>query len=128
MSEQVVDKYAGAESGTEVDALAVKGYAIAVLESVRLGQGITEYLERIDATLAPYGGRFLVHGAEPVPLEGTWAGTPIVVEFPSPAAAREWYDSAAYRAILALRTENSDGTVILVDGVPDDHRATDVLA
>ncbi|SDJ27489.1 Uncharacterized conserved protein, DUF1330 family [Rhodococcus triatomae] len=116
-------------SNTErkTDTPEVRGYAIAVLEEVRFGPEITEYLERIDATLAPYGGRFLVHGAEPVPLEGTWAGTPIVVEFPSPAAAREWYDSPAYRAILPLRTENSDGRVILVDGVTDDHRATDIL-
>ena len=33
----------------------------------------------------------------------------------------------AYREILALRTDNSDGDVIIVDGVPADHKATDVL-
>ena len=29
--------------------------------------------------------------------------------------------------ILALRTENSSSTVFIVDGVDEDHRATDVL-
>jgi hypothetical protein len=32
-----------------------------------------------------------------------------------------------YQEILPLRTDNSDGSAILVDGVTPDHRATDVL-
>ena len=32
-------------------------YAIAHLESVTIGPHIVEYLQGIDATLAPYGGR-----------------------------------------------------------------------
>jgi hypothetical protein len=31
---------------------------------VTIGPAIAEYLERIDATLAPFGGRFAVHGGE----------------------------------------------------------------
>ena len=34
---------------------------------------IIEYLERIDVTLAPFGGRFRVHGARPEVLEGEWS-------------------------------------------------------
>ena len=41
--------------------------------------------------------------------------------------ASAWYSSAAYQQILPLRTENCDGTVVLVDGVPPDHRAIDIL-
>jgi hypothetical protein len=41
--------------------------------------------------------------------------------------AAQWYESPAYQAILPLRADNSVGTVLLVDGVDDDHRATDVL-
>ncbi len=37
-------------------------YAVAHLRSVTLGADIVSYLERIDATLAPFQGRFLVHG------------------------------------------------------------------
>ena len=40
-------------------------YGVALLQDVRMGPPIVEYLERIDATLAPYGGRFIVHGATP---------------------------------------------------------------
>lgn len=102
-------------------------YAVAILQDVEVNAEIVEYLQRIDATLAPFGGRFLVHGAAPVVLEGSWDGTLIVISFPDAGRARAWYDSPAYREILPLRTGNSRGTAILVDGVGPEHRATDVL-
>jgi uncharacterized protein (DUF1330 family) len=103
-------------------------YAIANLRSVQAGPDIVAYLERIDATLAPFGGRFLVHGARPEVIEGEWADTTIVIAFPDRERATAWYQSPAYQAILPLRTRNSDGAAIIVDGVSADHRATDVLA
>jgi len=105
----------------------MKAYAIAYLRNVRMGADIVEYLERIDATLAPYDGHFIVHGAQAEPIEGAWEGTPIVIEFPDYDHLRGWYDSPAYREILPLRTENSDGVVIFVEGVDRTHKATDVL-
>jgi uncharacterized protein (DUF1330 family) len=101
--------------------------AVANLRRVAMGPEVVAYLERIDATLAPFGGRFLVHGAAATPLEGDWAGDLIVIEFPDRARAEGWYASPAYQAILPLRTRNSDGTVVLVDTVADGHRATDIL-
>jgi uncharacterized protein (DUF1330 family) len=102
-------------------------YGIAHLRDVVPGPGIVEYLERIDATLAPFGGRFLVHGARPQVLEGEFDDGLIIIGFPDRAAAEGWYASPAYRAILHLRTANSTGDVFLVDGVDADHRATDIL-
>jgi len=102
--------------------------AVAHLRKVALGRAIVAYLEQIDATLAPFDGRFLVHGGTKTQLEGTWPGDLIVIGFPSRAAALGWYESAAYRRILALRTDHAEGAVIIVDGVPPDHRATDILA
>ena len=99
-------------------------YAVAHLRSVTLGPDITGYLERIDATPAPFHGRFLVHGAKAEVLEGNWPGDLIILEFPDREQASAWYTSPAYQQILPLRTENSDSTVILVDGVLPDHRAT----
>jgi uncharacterized protein (DUF1330 family) len=105
----------------------MKAYAIGLLKNVELGPPIVEYLERIDATLAPYGGRFLIHGAPAEVVEGASPGDVIVIEFPDADHAREWYASAAYREILPLRTESSDSTALLIEGVDADHRATDVL-
>jgi uncharacterized protein (DUF1330 family) len=102
-------------------------YGVGLLQDVRMGPPIVEYLERIDATLAPYDGRFIVHGGQMEMLEGTNPGVLIVIEFPDADRAREWYASPAYQEILPLRTENAESTIFLVDGVGRDHRATDVL-
>jgi uncharacterized protein (DUF1330 family) len=106
----------------------IPAYAIAQLKSVQMGPEIDEYLQRIDATLQPFGGRFIVHGGNPQVLEGDWTGDVIVIAFPDRAAVAAWYASPAYQDILRLRTDFSESTAIIADGVTDDHKATDVLA
>jgi uncharacterized protein (DUF1330 family) len=102
-------------------------YAIAHMRRVAMGPAIVEYLERIDATLTPYGGRFIVHGGDFEEVEGSWPGATIVIEFPDRRQVSAWYRSPAYREIAPLRTDNSDSDIILIDGVDAGHRATDVL-
>ena len=102
-------------------------YAIAKLRNIVMGEAIAEYLHRIDATLGPFGGKFRVHGGQAEVLEGDWTGDLIIIEFADRRAARDWYASPDYQAILPLRTRHSEGDVILIDGVPEDHRAHEVL-
>jgi uncharacterized protein (DUF1330 family) len=106
----------------------MSAYAIGIINETRLNDDIRAYLELIDATLRPYAGRFVIHGGPYLRMEGEPAGDLIVIEFPDLEIASRWYDSPAYRAIKPLRTANSVGTVFLVQGVPSDHRATDILA
>jgi len=103
-------------------------YAVAHMRQVSMGPAVVEYLQRIDATLAPFGGRFIVHGGEVEILEGSWPGFLIVIEFPDRDRASAWYNSAAYQEIVTLRTDNSESDVVMVDGVGSEHKATDVLA
>src|ERR1700734_3860224 len=91
-------------------------YAVAHMRQVTMGPPIVEYLQRIDATLAPYDGHFAVHGGQVEVIEGTWPGHLIVIEFPDAARARGWYNSDAYQDIVALRTGNSQSDVVIVDG------------
>ena len=103
-------------------------YALAHLRNVAFGPEIIAYLEGIDATMEPFGGKFVLHGpGNKRVLEGDFSGDVIMLSFPNRKAAEDWYDSPAYRAILPLRTRNSDGDVLLIDGVEDDHKATDIL-
>jgi uncharacterized protein (DUF1330 family) len=92
-----------------------------------MGEEIVEYLRRIDETLAPFEGRFLSHGKTPEVTEGEWPGHLVLIEFPDIERARGWYHSPAYQAILPLRTKNSDGSAILLEGVGPDYRAADFL-
>ncbi|MEU0194665.1 DUF1330 domain-containing protein [Streptomyces afghaniensis] len=92
-------------------------YGFAHLRSRRNHSDIIEYLERIQATLDPFAGRFVIHGPPAEVVEGTWPGSMVLIEFPSLAEARAWYDSPAYRAILTLRTDHIEGDVLLIEGV-----------
>ena len=105
----------------------MSSFAVAHLRSVTMGPDIADYLARIDATLAPYGGRFVVHGSPSEVLEGPWEGDLVVIEFPDRDHGRSWYTSPSYQQIVALRTTNSDGSVIIVDRVTEPHHATDIL-
>ena len=102
-------------------------YAVAVVRETRFGPEVKEYLERIDETLAPFSGKYRVHGGPYQPLEGSWSGDLVIIEFPSMEMAKGWYDSAAYGAIRALRINNTEGDVLLVQGVPDGHKGADLL-
>ena len=102
-------------------------YAVAHLNNVELCADIVEYLERIDDTLEPFGGRFIVHGARPEVREGEWHGDLIMVAFPDLNSARAWYRSDAYQRILPLRLRHASGSVILIEGVDERHKAIDIL-
>ena len=102
-------------------------YAVAVIRETRFGDEIKEYLQRIDDTLAPFSGEYRVHGGPYQPLEGAWSGDLVVIEFPSMEQAQGWYESEAYQAIRPLRTEHTEGDVLLVQGVPEGHRGADIL-
>lgn len=103
-------------------------YAMAHLRTPTINEQVLEYIERIQGTLDPYQGRFLVHGAEVEEVEGPWPGTVVVIEFPDVESARAWYRSPAYQAILPLRTDNIDGSAIIVPGVAPDYDATRTAA
>jgi uncharacterized protein (DUF1330 family) len=105
----------------------VSSYAVGILNDVDVGPAVVEYLQLIDATLAPFDGHFIVHGGEKSVLEGADPGTLIVIEFPDRTSAERWYASPAYRDIMPLRTQHSNSTVFLIDGVDREHLATDVL-
>jgi uncharacterized protein (DUF1330 family) len=103
-------------------------YAIAHLRTPTANPEVFAYLERIQATMDPFEGRFLVHGKQVEEIEGSWPGTIVIIEFPDVERARAWYDSPAYRAILPLRTRNIEGETIIVEGVRPGHDAAKLAA
>ena len=96
-------------------------YAVGLLEDIDQNDEVLEYLRRIQGTLDPHGGRFLVHGATPEVLETPWPGVMVLIGFPDEAAALAWYRSPAYQAILPLRTRNARGAVFVVQACGEEH-------
>jgi len=105
----------------------MSAYAVAYLDKMNVNREIITYLNRVDTTLEPYDGHFLVHGKKGEVLEGSTPGLCIIIEFPDLDHARNWYYSDTYQEIKPLRTNNSEGSVILIDGVPPGYRASDLL-
>jgi uncharacterized protein (DUF1330 family) len=78
-----------------------------------------EYRKLVPATLAPFGGRFVVRGGAHQTLEGDWKPNRLVVlEFPSLEQARRWYDSEQYREPKAMRLRAGRTNLVIVDGLP----------
>jgi uncharacterized protein (DUF1330 family) len=76
-----------------------------------------EYRKLVPATLAQYGGKYLVRGGDYEVLEGDWQPRRLVVlEFASVEQAKRWYDSPEYRDSKALRLATAHSNVILVPG------------
>jgi uncharacterized protein (DUF1330 family) len=80
-------------------------------------EGYKAYTSIVPATIAQYGGRFLVRGGAAEVLEGDWPPLRrVLLEFPSTEAARAWWDSPEYAKPKALRRAASRGRLILLEG------------
>ena len=94
----------------------MKAYVIAA-ETVNDEAMFAEYRKQVIATLAPYGGQFLVRGGTLTVQEGKWPHPRLVVlEFPSRDAVERWYASAEYQKVLPLRLNSTETDLIVVDG------------
>jgi uncharacterized protein (DUF1330 family) len=92
------------------------GYLIAEIE-VTDPAGYEEYRRRVPASIERHGGRYLVRGGATETVEGDWKPRRLVVlEFPSLAQARAFYESEEYQALKAIRVRCSRGSVVLAEG------------
>lgn len=77
-----------------------------------------DYRKSVGATITQYGGRFLARGGAVEPLEGSFAPKRFVIlEFPSMAAAKQWYASPEYAPLIALRKRASNGDLFITEGI-----------
>ena len=75
-----------------------------------------DYASKVGPTIAPYGGRILsANDAEVREGNPPYART-VIAEFPSLDAARAWYASDVYEAVLPLRLQSTIGTLVMVEG------------
>ncbi len=76
-----------------------------------------QYRDRVAPMIAAHGGRYLIRGGEVTAVEGDLKlARLIVLEFPSMAMLRAFYDGADYAPLIALRQQATEGDVALVEG------------
>ena len=76
------------------------------------------YRDAVTPLVDRFGGRYRVRGGELELLEGDLPFPRLtIIEFPSRAAARLFFDSPEYQKIQPLREKSADGAVTIVEGV-----------
>ena len=77
-----------------------------------------QYRGMVPATIAAYGGKYLVRGGVADVVEGDWTPNRLVVlEFESVERAKEWYNSPEYTPAKAIRLKATTGDLVFVEGI-----------
>jgi uncharacterized protein (DUF1330 family) len=80
-------------------------------------QGFEEYRQMVPATIAKYGGKYVVRGGQMEKLEGNWEPQRLVIiEFDSAERAKEWWACEDYREAKALRQRTAQTNLLVVAG------------
>ena len=95
----------------------MKGYIVANVD-VTDADAYEPYKAQVHAIIARYGGRYLVRGGAIEVREGEPGLSRLVIlEFPSVEAARTFYDSPDYQAIVPIRQAHARSTLVIAEGV-----------
>ncbi len=77
-----------------------------------------EYAKHTPRIIAEHGGKMLVRGGDPEVIEGQPPGQRVVVlEFADRTAAKAFFHSKTYQAIIGIRQGASVAHGVIVDGV-----------
>jgi len=83
-------------------------------ESTHDQREIDIYQSQVRTTFTGHPIKVVAAGVPQI-LEGREAEGIVIIEFPTIEAAREWYDSAAYQAIIKHRFNGAKYTVVLIE-------------
>jgi uncharacterized protein (DUF1330 family) len=77
-----------------------------------------EYRVVAQASIHQYGGRYLVQGALPDAVAGTWPTGRVVtvIEFPDRESLDRWHTSPEYTRAAEIRKESIDARMLIADG------------
>ena len=81
-------------------------------------ESIKPYSERVESTFAPFSGRYIVRGGNPISLEGEAArGRFVMIGFDSVEQAQAWYNSSAYAEIRPIRHNSAKSRAMILEGI-----------
>jgi len=95
----------------------MSAYFVVELDATDM-EAMADYRAAVPATLAQYGGRFMVRGGASELIEGGPEPKRIVIlEFADAAAVKRWYNSPEYQRILPGRLNHSTSRAFIVEGI-----------
>ena len=77
-----------------------------------------EYRQKVPATITAYGGRYIARGGATEVLEGDWVPKRcVLIEFPSMAQLKVWWESPEYVPLRAIRQRATRSNLIATEGL-----------
>jgi uncharacterized protein (DUF1330 family) len=94
-----------------------KGYFVVEVE-ITDPAAYEAYRTSVRDIISAHGGKILVRGGDPQPLDGVLPHRRrVIVEFDNPKAVKTFYYSDAYQAVQPIRLKASKGFVCLLTGM-----------
>jgi len=93
-----------------------KGYIIGHV-SIHDVEAYKAYAANNDKLAPAFEGRFLARGGTSEVVEGECLPRHVILEFPTYAQAKAFYDSPGYQENLKIRQANADSVIVLLEGV-----------
>lgn len=79
-------------------------YFLVDVREIKDAARMEEYRTKVGPIVEKFGGRYVVIGGPFQAVEGSYQPVfPVMIEFPTMADARRWYDSSEYRDLKNLR-------------------------
>ena len=77
-----------------------------------------EYLNQVTSIVKKFGGEYIIRGGKYKTMLGKWDyERTVVIKFPSYSIAIQWYNSEEYAPVKKIREDNSDGNLIIIEGL-----------
>ena len=80
-------------------------------------EGFRPYIANVPRYIERHGGKYIVQGAVPTPVEGDWAPERLVIiEFPSRQNAEAFLGDPGFQELAKVRHGTTMSRLVLVDG------------
>ncbi len=94
----------------------MSGYVVGQIQQITNADSFGAYQAAAIPTLAKYGGKLVLNGAEIDAGDGGWNPAGIVaVEFESIGQAHEFYNSSEYQAVIRMQFDSADSITEFID-------------
>lgn len=91
-------------------------YFIAFRDKMHDPERYAAYLQKATRSLDGRTAEVLVGNGKMAAVEGVAPDGVVVIAFPSFQAAKEWYESPAYQAVVGERLAATEGRSVIVEG------------
>tara|TARA_B110000014_G_C19498923_1_gene269598 strand:+ start:67 stop:354 length:288 start_codon:yes stop_codon:yes gene_type:complete len=91
---------------------------IVVQINIKNKEPYKEYLRQVTPIVEKYKGEYIIRGGNYKTMLGNWDyERTVVIKFPTYDMATKFYNSQEYFPVKKIREDNSDGNLIIIEGI-----------